>query len=85
MKDENCLRRDHWEWVETELKNKTCRQNPPWSKSVAVGNERYIQDIHKRLGGKGVGRSIASNDQDTTILKEPRSPYSTLFTGKKGL
>ncbi|MBU0942905.1 MAG: transposase [Proteobacteria bacterium] len=85
VKDENCLRKEHGEWVETELKNKACRRNPLWSEAVAVGSERYIQDIHKRLGGRGVGRSMVSDNKDTIALKEPRPPYSTLFIGKKGL
>jgi len=28
VKDEHYLRRDYWEWVETELKNKTCDKIP---------------------------------------------------------
>lgn len=83
--DENHFRQLHREWVNTELKNDISKRNPLWSESIAVGKEQFVKDIQQRLTGKAPGRSVISNSDDSSALKEPQVPYSTLFTHKKGL
>ncbi len=51
---------------------------------MKVGSEYFIQDIQQKLAGRIPGRSIAS-ENETTMLKEPETPYSTLFDTKKDL
>jgi hypothetical protein len=53
-----------------------------WSESVAVGDERFIQNIQQELSGRIPGRSIVS-ENGTTSLQEPQSSYSTLLGGKR--
>jgi hypothetical protein len=57
----------------------------PFAESIAIDNERYLcRDIPKRLGVRAAGRSVVSNN-GTTVLKEPQSPYGTLYTSKEDL
>ena len=53
-----------------------------WSESVAVGSEYFIQDIKQKLAGRIRGRSIVT-ENETTMLKEPLTSYSTLFNAQK--
>ena len=80
--DENHFQQEHRGWVETELKNNSIKRNILWSESVAVGSERFIKDIHQQLAWRAKGRSIISNDGNT-VLKEPQTPYNTVFAVKK--
>ncbi len=51
----------HQEWVDLELKNDEYERQAFCSKSVAVGDECFIQNIQQKLSGKIPGRSIVSN------------------------
>lgn len=76
--DENDFRQMHREWVDHELKNDAFKRQSFWSESVAVGDERFTQNIQKELSGRIPGHSIVSENGKTS-LREPQSSYSTLF------
>jgi hypothetical protein len=82
IRDENDFRQMHREWVDLELKNDEFKRQSFWSESVAVGDERFIQNIQQELSGRIPGRSIVS-ENGTTSLQEPQSSYSTLLGGKR--
>ena len=67
--------------MEFELNNGSSMKNSLWSESVAVGDECFIKEIQQRLAGRAQGRL----NNETTALKEPQAPYSTLLANKKGL
>ena len=84
VRDENQFRRMHQEWVDLELKSGESKRQSIWSESVAVGDERFIQNIQQKLSGRIPGRSIVF-ENGTTLLQEPQLSYSTLFGGQKGI
>ncbi len=50
----------------------------------AVGRESFTTDIQQQLASRAQKRSIVSVN-GATVLKEPEIPYSTVFSGKKGV
>ena len=82
IEDENCFRQEHHNWVTIELKNNVSTRNPFWSESIAVGSEPFISDIQQKLASRAQSRSMISAN-GTTILKEPKKPYTTVFDSKK--
>ncbi|WP_136806493.1 transposase [Desulfosediminicola flagellatus] len=82
VKEDHIFRQLHREWVEQELLNDVSSRQSFWSEAVAVGNENYIQNIQRELVGRIPGRSIIS-ESESSILKEPTTPYSTLFDTQK--
>lgn len=83
VKEEQSFRKLHCEWVDHELHNEATSRQGFWSESVAVGSECFIQDIKQKLAGRIRGRSIVT-ENETTMLKEPLTSYSTLFNAQKG-
>ena len=84
IKEEERLRNEHRAWIETELKNGFQQRAPHWSEAVAIGTENYIEEIHKKLDGKAVGRSV-SVCNGAMVLKEPQSPYGIVLGTQKDL
>lgn len=78
IKEEERLRNEHHAWIETELKNGFQQRAPHWSEAVAIGTESYIQEIHNKLDGKAVGRSVSTGN-GAMVLKESQSPYGTVL------
>ena len=52
-----------------------------WCDSVAVGSERYVENIQAALGTRAKGRKCQS-ENDHYILKEPEAAYGVRFTSK---
>ncbi len=75
--DEHRFQQTHREWVEVELTNKTAVKNSIWTESVAVGSENFVNDIQRKLAGRGQGSSVTSHNGVAT-LKEPQGPYNDL-------
>ena len=84
VKEEQTFRKLHREWVEHELLTDATNRQGFWSESVAVGSEHFIQDIQQNLAVRIPGRSNVS-DNETPMLKEPLTSYSTLFDGQKAI
>jgi len=80
--DERKFQQAHRAWVEEELKNDQLQKNWLWSEAIAIGNDDFVKDIHRRLKDKEiVGKMVTCGSM--TVLKEPHSSYNTLFDGKK--
>jgi putative transposase len=70
------------EWIAIGLAQRATR-DPIWSESLAVGSERYVQDIKSNLGPRGRHRTIATTPNGS-VLREPHNPYSTASGGEMG-
>lgn len=80
--DERKFQHAHRSWVEEELKSNQLQRNRLWSEAIAIGNEGFIEDVHHQLKNKTiVGKAVTCGSM--TVLKEPHSPYNTLFGSKK--
>lgn len=73
----------HREWPEEALAVSSRTKEPAWSESVAVGSKRFLEEIKEKLQGNN-NRDIVTRGEICT-LREPASPYSALFNGKKGI
>jgi len=76
MNDDERFRQLHHQWVEETLKVHQQTRNPDWSKSIAIGSERFIEDVKAQLGVSARRRDIKSNDDGYT-LREPATTYQT--------
>lgn len=74
MNDHNNFRQTHYQWVEDGLNLHRNECNSAWSKSIAVGSERFIEDVKTQLGIKARGRAIHSGD-DGYALREASATY----------
>jgi putative transposase len=64
----------HQQWVEAALKSDSQPRQACWSDSIAVGSERFVEDVNVRMGMKSRGRAVYAQ-QDRHILKEPVGIY----------
>lgn len=72
------LQRAHCDWVQSALaKNESMRQ-AYWSESIAVGSERFTQEVKARLGLTARYRDVVRAD-DSYALREPASAYAGYF------
>ncbi len=72
----------HQQWIVTSLANDIFERNPLWSEAVAVGRERFVDDLKNNLGRRAKGRNIIA-DKEVMSLRESVAPYNVLFTPKK--
>jgi len=60
------------------------RKSPEWSESIAIGTQKYIGEIQKKLGVQAKNRETIEK-QGAQILREPRHSYSTDFDVENSL
>ncbi len=65
-------------WINEEVDSTVNSRDNKWTRSIAVGDHGFIEDIKHRLGEKGVGRKILEDD-GVFELKEPAAAYKTDF------
>ncbi|MCG8549286.1 MAG: transposase, partial [Desulfobacterales bacterium] len=53
--DYESLKTTHNQWIESAL-DKTDKKNSAWTKSIAVGDEQFIEKTRGLLGNKAKGR-----------------------------
>jgi REP-associated tyrosine transposase len=78
------FQREHRQWVESELKVRANTRKVLWSESIAVGSEKFVNEIRQQLGLRVRGRSVVSGEVGFA-LKEAESAYYTLLEGTMGL
>lgn len=66
----------HHQWVEEALKSDSRPRQACWSDSIAVGSERFVEEIKERLGMKSRGR-VVYQEQERHLLKELMAIYHT--------
>ena len=81
FQDMKSLQQAHQKWISTHIKQRHYERQSLWSDSVAVGSERYVENIQAALGTRAKGRKCQS-ENDHYILKEPEAAYGVRFTSK---
>jgi putative transposase len=74
----------HRHWVEEALRNGVAPRDDRWSDSIAVGSERFVEQVKAELGS-AVGRREIAVENKTYTLREPSPPYDHLFDGNNGV
>ena len=78
------LRNSHQQWVEEAVNRDGNTRQPEWSESIAVGSERFVQAVLRKLKTRAKGRKVRKGD-DRYELREPRAAYNAHFTPENGL
>lgn len=60
--------------MDTALRESGTRRDETWTRSVAVGSERYIAGVKEALGLRASHREMAESGEGL-VLREPRKPY----------
>lgn len=71
------LKNAHNQWVETALTG-TNKKDQKWTKSIAVGDKKFIEKIRDHLGDKAKGRKRIKFETGFE-LREDQKPYFNLF------
>lgn len=64
----------HQTWVEAALEGIVGQRDACWSESIAVGSERFVEQVRTELGVRARHRKIAEADE-AFVLREPSSHY----------
>jgi putative transposase len=72
----------HKEWVEIALKEKIIVRDDKWTKSIAVGGDRFIEDVKTQMGSAAIGRRRIEAG-DSYQLREHPNYYGDVFEEKK--
>ena len=76
------LKNSHKKWVECCLETGDNFRDDKWTKSIAVGNKAYIENVKSLMGGLAIGRKRISAGE-AYQLREIQRPYNVHFGGKK--
>ncbi len=68
------LAEKHKIWITDALKNANKNRDSRWSKSIAVGDKAFVNNVKNRLGYRAIGRK-AIESQDTYHLQEEQTGY----------
>lgn len=71
----------HRTWVDSELEVDNNKRKQRWTESLAVGGNKFINDIMSHLGPRANGRKIIEKGQ-TLQIREEVLPYNHHFEGK---
>jgi putative transposase len=82
VKSHQELRQAHKEWIEEKLKNGNPFREDQWTESLAVGGERFVEEIRDKLGFRAIGRKV-SKDGEQQQLREAQRPYMGHFGPRK--
>ena len=72
----------HREWVKESLRQGRSVYDSKWTRSIAVGSERFIHRTKKELGARAKGRMVLESDE-VFQLREPGAFYKRHFDPKK--
>jgi putative transposase len=71
----------HRDWVNEALGQGRSAYDSRWTKSIAVGSERFVHRTRKELGARAKGRLVLGSDE-TFQLREPGVSYLVYFDPK---
>ena len=72
------MKRYHKGWVEEHLGDGNNIRNEKWTKSIAVGSKRFVEDVKSALGALAKGRKPREGGEGYQ-LREPSAPYGDHF------
>lgn len=64
----------HRDWVETALREARGAREERWTEAMAVGSRGFVEQVQRKLGGRGRYRVIEQGCEDY-LLRESREPY----------
>lgn len=76
------LQATHRQWVESCLKERIPLRDDKWSRSVAVGSERFVEELKGTMGTMVLGRKIVPSGK-SFHLREAQASYSSLLGDEK--
>ena len=76
------VKTNHKRWVESLLENGNNIRDDKWTKSIAVGNKRFIEKVNSLMGVLAIGRK-SIEARESYQLREPPIPYGDHFGVKK--
>ena len=56
------------EWIKEELKKSQLVRQSKWTKSIAVGDKSFVEQIKERIGIRYKGRKILEDDADCHLV-----------------
>jgi putative transposase len=72
----------HKEWVETQLSKSNSSRDDKWTKSVAVGSAKFVENIKGLMGAAAIGRKNMESD-GSFQLREHQISYGNVFEAEK--
>ena len=72
------LRRTHKGWIEAYLGDGVKIREEEWTRSIAVGNRSFIEDVKAQLGFRAKGRDVIEGCEGYQ-LREGATHYKALF------
>ena len=76
------VKASHKKWVESCLLNGGNHRDDKWTRSIAVGSDRFIDNIKSLMGGLAQGRKRMETGESFQ-LREVQNPYGDDFGAKK--
>nr|WP_320011157.1 hypothetical protein [uncultured Desulfobulbus sp.] len=76
------LQATHRQWFESCLKEGIPLRDDKWSRSVAVGSERFIEELKETMGTMVLGRKIVESGK-SFHLREAQASYSSHLGNEK--
>jgi hypothetical protein len=77
----NQLRTAHRDWVNDSLEQGRSVHDGKWTRSIAVGSERFVHRTRKELGARAKGRVVLES-AEAFQLREPAVSYLSDFDPK---
>lgn len=71
----------HRNWIDSALDVESNKRKQRWTESLAVGGNKFINEVLSQLGHRANGRKIIKEGQ-TLQIREEIQPYNPLFDGK---
>lgn len=68
----------HRQWVQTALTDGAVARDESWSAAIAVGSERFVNQVRCELGVKALHRAVSESD-GSHVLRESASAYTSDF------
>ena len=76
------LKAGHRKWVEGRLENGKTLRDDKWTRSIAVGSERFIENVKSSMGTTASGRKVIEAEESFQ-LRETQSLYIDHFGVEK--
>jgi putative transposase len=72
----------HRQWIESFMEEGGLDYDEKWSRSIAVGNRKFIDEVSQKLGNK-VRKRKFTETRGGYILRDNSIPYKAHFGGEK--
>ena len=77
------FKREYRQWIEAALGSGSLQRESCWTKSIAVGNCSFVEEIKAHLGVKAVGRRVQEQGESQFVLRENATADSGYLVPEK--